>query len=295
MHEIEGMPVRVAAFPSAGELALHAADARGLFAAAGLRVDAQLIAGQRPQFAGLRDGSWDVLHTAADNVLAHHDELDLIVVAGVNRGMLSLVADGDGGLAALRRRPIGVDSAASGYAVVLRHVLRRAGVAPEECTFAEVGGTRERAQALRDGTIAATLLTPPYDVATVRDGGHVVLRPTDVEPRYVGATVAVRRGWAEANSDVLRRYLGALADAEAWLRDPASRDAAAALAVDRAGAPAELAGDVVDAVLDPASGLLPGGRLDVADLASVLDVRRREGTPVDVDAAACLDLRYLPS
>lgn len=288
--------VRVAAFPSAAELVLDIAMSQGFFAREGLDVEAHKVSGSREQFAGLQVGHWDILHTAADNVLVQRSQgRNIVVVYGVSRGLLTLVAGADvRSPSDLRGNRVGVDSAHSGYAAVLRHVLRLLDLPHDAYTVVEVGGTRERAAALARGDIAATLLTPPYDVRAVhRDGARVLARPSTHLPAYLGSTVAVDRSWAVQHEPSLTNYLRALTAASTWTCDPANRERVTHLLSLDIGEPVEIASRVLERVLDRETGLLRDGYVNVADISAVLQVRNQDGEPMALAPEACLDMTYL--
>ena len=111
---------------------------------------------------------------------------------------LSRLADLEGGRFA-------VDAAGNGFSLVARYLLEGQGVTVE---YIEVGGVKERLDALLDGTVDATLLGPPFD-ATARDSSCPLLATVAASlPAFPGQGLVVRA--ALLGSGELAAYLHAL-------------------------------------------------------------------------------------
>jgi len=193
--------------------ALDAAERDGLFAAEGLEIDVARATGSAAQLASLLAGELDLVHTAADNVLARLDagERDLRIYLVAELGVdLRLVARGVTSIGELAGRRLGVDAAWSGHALLLYAVLERAGVRRGDHEAVALGSSAHRAAALREGRIDAALLSPPHDAAAITEGAVVLAECYREFPRHPGLTVAARPSWAARNGDALVGYLRAL-------------------------------------------------------------------------------------
>src|SRR5918912_654360 len=133
-------------------VALLAAQAKGLFEREGLTVEVELTRGSVEQIRGLLAGTWDIAHTAADNVMAYVDRegADLCVfgVFDLSVGQTLVVRPEVRSYADLRGQPLGVDALDTGYAFVLRRMLERNGLAWGSYELVPVGSTPQRQQAL---------------------------------------------------------------------------------------------------------------------------------------------------
>lgn len=202
---------------------LYVALDKGLFTRQGIAVDVTLTRFSAQQLDTLKSGGFDVGFQQCDHVvravesgsdlfmfmaLAHAPELSLVVAPGVRA------------FADLRGQTIAVDGARSGYALLLRKLLADQGLRDGDYTFAEIGGSRERHDALREGRAAASLLNPPFD-RNLRAAGFGSLGTTaQYFPKYTGAIAAARRSWAAANAATLVSFIRGMNAAFAWLRDP---------------------------------------------------------------------------
>src|SRR5919206_1410759 len=157
--------VRVIAFSKPP--ALVAAQSQGLFEQEGLTVEVELTRGSIEQIRGLLGGTWDIAHTAADNVMAYVDregaDLFVFAVADLGVGQKLVVRPDVTGYADLRGQPLGVDALDTGYAFVLRRMLENNGLAWGDYQLVAVGSTPQRLQALREGRIAGALLSSPAE------------------------------------------------------------------------------------------------------------------------------------
>ena len=151
-------PVELRVIAFSRPLAALAAMGEGFFEQAGLRVAYERTQGSAAQIRGLLAGRWDIAHTAADNVMAFNDReqagLRVVWVGDLGLGQKLFVPPQISGYAALRGQVLAVDALDTGYAYVLHRMLRQNGLPADGYRFVSVGGTRERFQALADGTVA---------------------------------------------------------------------------------------------------------------------------------------------
>ncbi|MDH3442457.1 MAG: ABC transporter substrate-binding protein, partial [Deltaproteobacteria bacterium] len=173
-------PVRLIQFRAAYNLPVHAAVKNGIFAKHGLAVEVIYTPGSDFLVAALADGRFEIGHTAADDVvaaLAGKVPCDLFLFMGLHSGLLSLVAGaGYGNVQSLRGQLLGVDSASTGFVLLLQKFLRSHGLAIEDYTLVEIGGWEQRCRALLDRRIAATLLTHPYVEDALHSGCRLLAR-----------------------------------------------------------------------------------------------------------------------
>jgi len=208
---------------------LYVALDKGLFPQAGVAVDVTLTRSSAKQLEALKSGAFDIGFQQCDHVvravetgsdlfmfmaLAHAPELSLVVAPGI----LSF--------ADLEGKTIAVDGACSGYALLLRRLLAEKGLKEGDYVFAEIGGSRERHDALRDGVAAASLLNPPFDRTLFAAGFRSLGTTAQYFPTYTGSIAATRRSWARANAATLVSFIRGMNAAFAWLRDSAHKSEA---------------------------------------------------------------------
>ncbi|HEX2350675.1 MAG TPA: ABC transporter substrate-binding protein [Ktedonobacterales bacterium] len=290
--------LRVHTFRGLQNLPIVAAQRLGYFARAGLAVTLSFTNSSAEQLSTLARGEVDLIHTAPDNVI-HFDTQPaafgadpttaprLALLLGGSNGPLSVyAAPGADDLAALRGRAVGVDNPGSGFALVLRDLLERAGLALDrDYTFTVAGGTGARAAKVAEGSLAATLVYPPFDLLLASKGCHRLSDSTSVYPAYASQALAGERGWVEAHGDLVAAYIAALLAALDWLYTPAQRAAAEILlATEAAVGAADVAPALAYAAFtDPQVGFGRTATLSEAGLAQVIALRARYG---DLPAAA---------
>ena len=177
------MALRVCTFQGLQNLPLVAARRLGYLDSAGLEVTLSFTNSSAQQLPALAAGEYDLIHTAPDNVVNFDTNpagfgLDpataprVVMLMGGSNGPLSVYARrGLTTAEALRGQDAGVDNPTSGFALVLRDLLARAGLDLErDYRFTPAGGTGKRAQGLLAGEFAATILYTPFDLLVEEAG-----------------------------------------------------------------------------------------------------------------------------
>lgn len=205
---------------------LYVALDQGSFPKAGVTVDVTLTRSSAKQLEALKAGDFDIGFQQCDHVvraveqgsdlfmfmaLAHAPDLSLVVAPDVR-------AFHD-----LSGKVIAVDGAHSGYALLLRRLFAEKGLKAGDYTFSEIGGSRERRDAVRDGRAAASLLNPPFDRNLLAAGFRSLGTMAQYFPKYTGSIAAARRSWARANETALVAFIRGMNAAYEWLRDPAHK------------------------------------------------------------------------
>ena len=178
MHQL-----KICTFKGIQNLPLYVARQQGFFAQQGLHIDITYTAGSIPQLVGLVREEYQLIQTAPDNVINVDNNpsafgLDpataprVIMLLGGSVGPLSIFAQSNiTTFDQLRGAVLGVDNPTSGFAIVLRDILARNGLLLErDYTFTVAGGTSNRLDALKNGSVAATILYAPYDVLATQAG-----------------------------------------------------------------------------------------------------------------------------
>lgn len=217
--------------------ALVAAERLGHFAERDLDVHADVVAGSAEQMRGLADGRWDIVHTAADNVLAwgaRGADVFVFCVADIGIAQQLVVRPEIRSIADLRGAAVGVDAPTSGYAFVLFDLLAAHGLSRGDYDVVPIGSSSRRVAALRKHVISGCLLGAGQQEQAIADGMVVAATAADAFAAYPGLTAATTRGWASAHDDALHGYAEALAVAARWVLEPRNRqDVIAMLARDR--------------------------------------------------------------
>src|SRR5487761_2443272 len=242
MPTAEPTILRIRSFQGLQNLPIVAAQRLGIFAQAGLRVDLSFTNSSAEQLAMLARGDVELIHTAPDNVVNFDTQPTAFGCDPATAPQVRLLLGGSNGPLTIFRRPelattdalrgqaVGVDNPGSGFALALRDLLARAGLTlGQDYTFTVAGGTGARAAALAQGTLAATIVYPPYDLMLAAKGCHALATSTDAYSAYASQALAGTTPWVAAHSETVTRYIGALLAALAWLYAPVQRTAVEAL------------------------------------------------------------------
>lgn len=299
-------PLDLICFPGAPNLPIFAALQFGFFADAGVDVRLETTPSSTYQIEQLVQGAFRVGGTAFDNVVAYREGQgavkldeppDLFAFMGATRIELSFVVAPDiETYEDLRGRSVALDALTTGFAFVLYDMLEKAGLSTDACELLPVGATPKRWESVKSGEHVGTLTIEPFTSIAVANGFRVLQTSLDTVPSYQGGVFTASRAWAAENADTLRAFVrGYLAGLE-WTLAPENYPAAKDILL--ANMPAIKPG-VADAVmtklLDPATGLTPGAKMDAAGVETVLRLRSRYARPPKqlADAAPYLDLSYL--
>ncbi len=209
---------------------------KGLFADEGINLDMIFVQAGNPAIAQgtvggayeLASNSGDVLITAVEQGAALAmlaGESEKAVFGIMVQPEITSFADFKG-----KELVIGAASVRGGTSTVFRAVLRAQGLQEgPDFSFVAAGSTSERMAALRNKTIAAGLMGQPQDFMMQDEGLRSLGLTTDYLPYYAMSGVTARRDWAQANEDVVLRFLRAHIRSIQWLYDPANRAEAVAI------------------------------------------------------------------
>ena len=182
------------------------------------------------------------------------------------------------------------------FAFVLYDMLEKAGLSTDVCELAPVGATPKRWESVKSGEHAGTLTIEPFTSIAIANGFNVLQTSLETVPSYQGGVFAAGRAWAVEYPDSVDAFIrGYLAGLD-WTLTPDNYEAAKEILL--ANMPAikpGVADAVVTKLLNPATGLTPGGEVDTAGIEMVLSLRSRYATPPKrlSDPAPYLDLSYL--
>ena len=283
--------LNVIVFPGGANWTLWVGQEKGFFAAQGLEVKLTPTPNSVYLMQNLDTGKFDIAFAAIDNVIGYDEGQgeaplskppEFFAFVGQQHGGVRLYARPEfQRIEDLKGKSLAVDAATTGYAFVLRKLLQKGGLGEGDYTFAKLGGTAARAQALVEGKTDATIVTSPLDLLPAAKGmkrlGNVV---DDIGP-YQGTCGVARRSWARENEAALVGFIRAYLASMKWLADPAHK--AEAVALYRKNLPQATdasAGKAWDELLaSDREGLQKDGRLDRPGIETVLKIRSEYGEP----------------
>ncbi|MPZ59253.1 MAG: ABC transporter substrate-binding protein [Rhizobiales bacterium] len=301
----ERRTLKIDSFKSATLWPMWAAQKTGAFDKHGLAIELSYTRNSKSQLTGVIEGKFDMITTALDNVIAYSEgegapgtpkNGDLIAFLGGNNGSLGLIAQPQyKSPKDFKGADLAVDAISTGFSFVLREILVRNGLGPDDYKLTAVGATGARWQALQKKETAAALLTPPFTLIAAARGFSNVAEANDVLGGYQGSVSATRRDWAAKNADTIVRYIRAYRAGQVWLMAPANKDAA--IAILKAEFP-QMADNLTQTtykmLVTENKGFNPGAKIDMAGAKTVLDLRRRYGPKgkTITNVAHFIDERY---
>jgi ABC-type nitrate/sulfonate/bicarbonate transport system substrate-binding protein len=276
--------LRVGVFNGAWNLPIWIAQSRGFFAASDLDVEVLPTKSSGALMLGLYGHDIEIALAGADNFLAYEagmGEVDisrddeLRIVMGGDGGFLKLVSQAPyESVGQLSGKSIGVDALTTGFAFVVREVLRRNMITEASVAWVPLGGTETRYAALLANKCDATLLRLPYDLMAQAAGANILASSEELGP-YQGTVAAVRRGWAAEHSERLVAFIRGYARGLQWCSESSNRRTAIEELQKRLRVPNDaLASGVLDKLFSP-GGLQMDLRVDLAGLATVIELRER--------------------
>jgi hypothetical protein len=281
-------------------LLIHLANESGVFAEAGLDVRESSVTSSPAQFSSLVAGELDIAITSPDNVIAYRflaqnplgQLIPVEIISAVDRGLgLSLcLAPSVKALDEVRGRVVGVDVANSGFAFVAYELLRRSGLQRRDYETEVLGSTPRRTTALIANQCAATILNAGNELRAVRANCTLVSSVAELGP-YLGTVIAAVHSDSTTVLDARRRFAEVmLATSQRILAGGAQSDVVgAAMSI------LDLSEDDARAhyacLRDKANGLVVGGIVDRASIATLLALRQRYLPSGDLDSV----LDSLPS
>ncbi len=291
--------VRVNVFPGLQNLALYAAQAKGLFGKRGLKVEVQFTPNSQAQRDGLARGSFEIAHAAVDNAVAMVElaKADVVTVMGGDSSMNHLYVQPEiRSYADLRGKTVIVDAPNTAYAFQLYKMLKLNGLQKGDYAVKPIGGTPLRLEAMRkDKSYAAAMMNPPFSVMAEKEGLRSLGLAVQAIGPYQASGAFVLRAWAQANADTLVRYIQAYVEALRWATSPANKAEAVGLLADRLKVSRDVAEKSYEAAANPVGGFAKDAKLDLDGFKNVLKLRAEiegqwGGSPPPPDKY--LDLSY---
>lgn len=162
------------------------------------------------QFEQLVSGNCDAVVTAMDNVFAwkrRSPEHDFEIIGEIEKTTpLSLVAKkGIESIQDFKGATILVDAPENGFVVALMAILKLGGVNRSDYQLIQVGGVKERFDALLNNGGDATLLGPPFSAMALNAGLHEITRVQNEFSYFPGQGIVVNKSLpVEKKNEVLK-------------------------------------------------------------------------------------------
>jgi ABC-type nitrate/sulfonate/bicarbonate transport system substrate-binding protein len=269
--------IKAMVFPGLQNLPLFAAQAKGLFEKRKLSVEVLPAPSSDILRGGLIKNDHQIVHGAVDNALAMAEvaKADIAVLMGGDSGWNHIFTQAETpSIKDLRGKTVIVDAPATAYAFQVYEVLKRNGLNKGDYEVKPVGSTFRRFDAMKsDKSSGASTLNPPFSIlarrAGLKDTGEVV---STIGP-YQATAAWVMKPWAQANSDLLVRYIQAYIEGLRWSLDPKNKDEAIDLLVKNLKLAPDVAAESYAIAVDPKGGMARDAAFDMEGFKNVLKLR----------------------
>jgi ABC-type nitrate/sulfonate/bicarbonate transport system substrate-binding protein len=269
--------------PQAGYWAIYAADALGFFTRENVVNDVTYTRSPATSAQMLTTGDVNLtIGTADTSALAVSKGADFVLVAGAQGDALFtlIVRPNIQGFDDLRGKRVAINNLRDGPTTMLRRLLRANGVSEDAVELIAVGGTPERYTAVTSGAVEGAMLAQPQDLMAQANGMRRLALATDVIRDWQNFSVVTSRPWAQANADLLVRWIRAHNAACAWLNDPANRAEAVRILVEATQTPEDIAQRTWTLYVEERAGqaIPPDGGLSLDGLRAVLAFAEETGS-----------------
>lgn len=281
--------VEVILFAGASAMPVYVAQDKGFFAREGLNVNVTATPNSGYQMSNLVAGKYNIAGTAIDNLIAYMEgqgtakvetKPDLITIMGLSSTVLSLMAQPDiKSIAELKGKDFALDSVSTGFAFVLRHMLEKNGLGPNDYKFVRFGGTRERLAALRDKKASAALLSEPFTTQARNEGFTFLGDGVQSVGAYQANVQIANRPWAQQNEKAVVGYIRAMLSAIDWIYDPANRPEAVKILAGRAKISEANAAPSLVQMTTGEAAIDRKGAINVEGVRNVIMLREKYGVP----------------
>lgn len=276
------------------DAATVAARTRSLFAAEGLEVTVFPTPSSTDQMRGVSKGTYDIVATAFDNVLAWsgREGAEIVAVAQISdRTVLPVIVRPEiKSWSDLKGKRLAADAVDTAFALVLRRILLANGLdlTRGDYELVAVGAPSQRLESMMKGETVAGILNPPFDMKALDAGMRQIGDSREVLPDYPNTIFAVNREWGQNNRNSLLGFLRAWLTGMRWVKDPANRQEAVKLV----GAELKVNPKAAQERIDELS---TSGNLNLPGLETVLNLRTQFGFKLNKGdkLAAYFDAAYL--
>ncbi len=276
-------------FPGAPNLPIFVAQAKGLFEKAGVTVNLTTTPSSAFQAENLANGKFQIAGTAFDNVVAYREGQgavklpetpDFIAFMGATQVELAFVTSPDiATYADLKGKSLALDALSTGFAFVLYDMLEKNGLTKADYSMVPVGATPQRWESVKAGEHVGTLTIEPFTSIARNQGFKVLDTSSNLFADYQGGSFAASRAWAQSNPEALKGFIKGYLDGLAWTLDPANREEATQILLERMPEiKPPVAGAVMNSLLSPKSGLTPKAAMLMKGVDTVLALRSKYGT-----------------
>ena len=268
------------------DAAILAARERGFLKAESIRVEVNLVTDSPTLLRNLIRGRYDLILNNADNVIAWAEGQgadpqpnDFVIFLGGSQGLKQklVVARDVKDFSDLKGKVLAVDAPTTGFAIVAIYILKKHGLElNRDYAFKAFGNTTKRAEAMLRGEASGAMMNMADDEIQ-RRGFKVLARSEDYIGSYARGLGAARRQWANANEDLLVRFIRAMIRATDWALEPKNKDEVLKLLLPENGNSPDRTEAMYAESVSSRFGFTPHSQIDMEGIRMVLQLRETAG------------------
>lgn len=288
------MEVRMARLAPSSLLWLHAiANDQGFYERHGVRVTDVQVQSSAALVQAVASGSADAGIALGDNVMQAIDQGAPVVITGaiLSKPVLRLIGTVDSVRDLVGKR-VTAGAIQGGTSDLMRYMFLQAGIDPRAMLVVALTNSSDRVVALQEGHLDGALLIPPFDTLALRNGAKLL----DVYDGYwLQTPLIINKDWAARNPEAARRVTQALAEAAAWIYEPANKEAAIDILARYTNVPHDIVAEGYAFMVEESQAISPDLSVPAESLESILRIRQAlYGTPMsDFDLNKYYDPSFL--
>lgn len=169
------------------------------------------------------------------------------------------------------------------------------GGAPQDVDQVYDGATPNRYSALANGAVQAALVSQPFDFRAKAEGYFELVNYSSYLSDYAFVCAAARKDWGKKNPELAKAYMRAMANATAWLYDPANKEDAISVLVESSKQDRALIAQTYDYYFGNIHPFSKGLAIEPAGMKKLMDTLKENGDiKKDLTLEQVIDGSYLP-
>ncbi|MGE5302397.1 MAG: ABC transporter substrate-binding protein [Alphaproteobacteria bacterium] len=268
------------------DAAIIAADTKGFLKAENIRVEISSVTDSPTLLRNLISGKYDLILNNADNVIAwaegqgadpqpHDFVIFLGGSQGVNQKLVAASAIND--FKDFKGKVLAADAPTTGYAIVGVYILKKHGLElNRDYSFKAFGNTVARADAMSRGEAFGAMMNMA-DEEIQKRGFKVLAHSEDYVKHYARGLGATRRPWANANEELLVRFVRAMIRATDWVMEAKNKEEVIRMLLPENKNNQARAKEMYEENTSPRFGFTPRSRIDIDGIRTIIELRETAG------------------
>jgi ABC-type nitrate/sulfonate/bicarbonate transport system substrate-binding protein len=268
------------------DAAIIVAEAKGFLQKENIRAEINLVTDSPTLLRNLISGKYDLILNNADNVIAWAEGQgadpqtnDFIIFLGGSQGVKQRLAVHPSitDYKDIKSKVLAVDAPTTGFAIIMIAILKKNGLElNRDYTLKSFGNTNARAEAINRGEAVGAMMGMTDDEIQKR-GFKVLARAEDHVAHYARNLGATRREWANANEELLVRFIRAMIQATDWITDGKNKEEVIKILLPENRNNRARAEEQYDESISARFGFTPRSRIDLEGIRTIIQLRETAG------------------